>query len=209
MSIEIGSVNYSAKTSQSTASNSYKPADTELEKLAVTAEADGYAAAEAKPTEVSAKAYDAAGKTSHALDADTIKAMKDELEQRTQNLVQQMLGKQMDALTTSDESFWQNFRTGNFTATPEQIAQAQKDVADDGYWGVEQTSDRIVKYATALAGGDPDKLDTMIAAFEKGFKAATKTWGGELPSLAQRTRDAVLEKFDKLKKEYASSAVEK
>ena len=142
----------------------------------------------------------------HALDADTIKAMKDELEQRTQNLVQQMLGKQLDTLTTADESFWEKFRTGEFTATPDQIARAQKDIADDGYWGVEQTSDRIVKYATALAGGDPDQLDTLIEAFEKGYKAAAKTWGGELPSLAQRTREAVLDKFDKLKEEYGASA---
>ena len=147
-------------------------------------------------------------KAPHALDSETIKAMKDELEQRTQDLVQQMLGKQLDTLSTSDESIWQKFRKGEFTATPEQIAQAQKDVADDGYWGVEQTSDRIVKYAMALSGGDPDKLDTMISAFEKGFQAAGKAWGGELPDLAHRTREAVLSKFEDLKKQNEETVVE-
>ena len=177
--------------------------------LGAGAEAEETVAAET--SEVTEQASEAAvyesssAKGAHALDSETIKAMKDELEQRTQNLVQQMLGKQMDALTTSDESFWQKFRTGEFTATPDQIAQAQKDIADDGYWGVEQTSDRIIKYAAALSGGDPDKLDTMIEAFEKGFKAATKTWGDTLPDLAQRTREAVLDKFEKLKKEYGLS----
>lgn len=168
---------------------------------------------EAETTEKKKTAQDTAAvyesnsaKGPKALDSDTIKAMKDELEQRTQNLVQQMLGKQLDTLTTADGSFWSKFRTGEFTATPDQIAQAQKDIADDGYWGVEQTSDRIIKYATALSGGDPDKLDTLIGAFEKGYAAAGKAWGGELPGLAQRTREAVLSKFEDLKKQYASGA---
>ena len=80
-------------------------------------------------------------------------------------------------------------------------------MAEDGYWGVEQTSDRIVKYATALSGGDPEKLDTMISAFEKGFQEATKSWGGTLPDISQRTREAVLDKFDKLKQDYAGGTV--
>ena len=33
--------------------------------------------------------------------------------------------------------------------------QAQKDIAEDGYWGVEQTSERLVSFAKALSGGDP------------------------------------------------------
>ena len=146
-------------------------------------------------------------KGANALDSETIKAMKDELEQRTQNLIKQMLGQQLDAYSIADDSFWQKFRTGDFQATPEQIAQAKKDVAEDGYWGVEQTSDRIVKYATALSGGDPEKLDTMISAFEKGFQEATKSWGGTLPDISQRTREAVLDKFDKLKQDYAGGTV--
>ena len=70
-------------------------------------------------------------KGANALDSETIKAMKDELEQRTQNLVKQMLGQQLDAYSIADDSFWQKFRTGDFQATPEQIAQAQKDVAEE------------------------------------------------------------------------------
>ena len=75
-------------------------------------------------------------------------------------------------------------------------AQAQKDIADDGYWGVNQTSDRIIEFAKALVGDDPEKAEQMRAAFEKGFKAATKSWGKELPSISQRTYDAVMSKFD-------------
>ena len=75
-------------------------------------------------------------------------------------------------------------------------AQAQKDIADDGYWGVEQTSDRIIEFAKGLVGDDPEKAEQMRAAFEKGFKAATKSWGSKLPDISQRTYDAVMSKFD-------------
>ena len=134
-------------------------------------------------------------------DTETIERLKSESEQRMANLVKQMLGQQIDR-----SNMWERLRTGNFTADEATIKQAQADIADDGYWGVEQTSDRFVQYATALTGGDPDKLDTMIAAFEKGYAAAEKAWGGTLPELAQRTREATLKKFQDLKDQYAKSS---
>ena len=36
----------------------------------------------------------------------------------------------------------------------------------------------------------------MRKAFEKGFQAATGAWGSKLPSISQRTYDAVMKKFD-------------
>lgn len=78
-------------------------------------------------------------------------------------------------------------------------AQAQEDVSEDGYWGVKQTSERILDFAKALTGGDPSKIDEMKAAFEKGFKAAEKLWGGELPEISQKTYDAVMKGFEEWK----------
>ena len=136
--------------------------------------------------------------------------LKAELEQRQlqfYNTVKDMLAKQGKAVSSGD-GFWRFIASGDYTVDEATKAEAQKNIAEDGYWGVEQTSDRIVKYATALSGGDPEKLDTMIAAFEKGYKAAEKAWGGALPEISQRTRTAVMEKFDKLKKEYAQGSDE-
>lgn len=89
--------------------------------------------------------------------------------------------------------------SGNFTVDEETQKQAQADIAEDGYWGVEQTSDRILDFAKALSGNDPEKADLLIDAFKKGFEDATKSWGKDLPDISQRTYDAVLEKFDKWK----------
>ena len=136
--------------------------------------------------------------------AEVVERLKAEVEQRMQNLVQTMLGKQIKIYGDAG-NIWEALRTGQFTVDPEVQEQAQKDIADDGYWGVEQTSDRIVQYATALTGGDPDKLDSMIEAFEQGFAEAEKEWGGTLPDISQKTREAVHQKFQKLKEQYAAN----
>ena len=61
----------------------------------------------------------------------------------------------------------------NLTVDADTIAQAKKDIAEDGYWGVEKTSDRILDFAKALSGGDKDKADELLNAFKKGFSQAT------------------------------------
>ena len=100
---------------------------------------------------------------------------------------------------------WQFLAKGDFTVSADVKAQAQADIAEDGYWGVEQTSDRILDFAKALASYDPDKADEMLEAFKKGYKQAEEAWGGELPEISQKTYDAVLEKFDAWKKEAAEA----
>lgn len=85
----------------------------------------------------------------------------------------------------------------NMNVDEDTILQAQKDIAEDGYWGVTQTSDRILDFAKALSGGDSSKAEELLDAFKKGYKQATKAWGDELPDISKRTYDAVVEKFQK------------
>ena len=115
-------------------------------------------------------------------------------------LIEQLISKQGKTLGQAD-SIWSFLASGDFTVDPEVKAQAQKDIAEDGYWGVAQTSDRILDFAKALTGGDPEKMEEMREAFKKGFKNATKTWGRELPDISQKTYSAVMEKFDKFAEE--------
>ena len=64
--------------------------------------------------------------------------MKKELStknEQLQNLVTKLLGKQAGKYTKLADLF------KDIQADPATIEQAQKDIADDGYWGVEQTSD--------------------------------------------------------------------
>lgn len=130
-----------------------------------------------------------------------VEKLKADAKQRTsqlRSLVKKMMTKQGTAIANAD-SMWSFLAEGNFTVDEETQKQAQADIAEDGYWGVEQTSDRILDFAKALSGNDPEKADLLIDAFKKGFDDATKSWGKDLPDISKRTYDAVLEKFDKWK----------
>lgn len=127
-----------------------------------------------------------------------VNKLKADAEERTaqlRSIVEKLISGQGNAIGTSDD-IWSFLRTGNFTVDAETKAQAQADIAEDGYWGVEQTSDRILDFAKALCGGDPSKIETMRKAFQDGFDMATKTWGGKLPDISQRTYEATMKKFD-------------
>lgn len=129
-----------------------------------------------------------------------LKADQESRQQQLQNIVQQLMTKQGQTYNNAND-MWSILASGKFTVDAATKAQAQKDIAEDGYWGVKQTSDRIIDFATALTGGDPDKIEEMREAFKKGYKQAEKTWGGELPEISKQTYDAVMEKFDKLAEE--------
>lgn len=148
-------------------------------------------------------AKDTAAKTTYTPDTNLVNKMKADADARTaqlRSLVEKMMTGQATAYGKAND-IWSFLRSGNYTVDAATKAQAQADIAEDGYWGVNQTSDRIIDFAKALTGGDPDKIEEMRSAFEKGFKKAGKTWGGDLPDISQRTYDAVMEKFDKMAEE--------
>ena len=106
--------------------------------------------------------------TSKTDNAAIVAKLKADAEQRTaqlRSIVEQMMTKQGVAIGTADD-MWKFLAKGDFTVSADVKAQAQADIADDGYWGVEQTSDRILDFAKALSGDDPDKADAMLEAFK-------------------------------------------
>ncbi len=152
-----------------------------------------------------AAVYEASGQKvntkTYTQDTATIAKMKADADEKTaqfRQLVEKLISKQIGTADIAD-SIWRKFANGEFKADAATIAQAQKDIAEDGYWGVEQTSERIFDFAKALSGGDPDKMDDMLEAFKKGYNQATKSWGKELPSISSQTYDAVMKKFDDYK----------
>lgn len=124
-----------------------------------------------------------------------MKADSDNRISQLRGIVEQMMSKQGAAIGKADD-MWSFLAGGNFTVSADVKAQAQADIAEDGYWGVNQTSDRILDFAKALSGNDKSKAQELADAFKKGFDQATKAWGGKLPDISQQTYDKVLEKFD-------------
>lgn len=131
-------------------------------------------------------------------DTATIERLKQEAELRSKNLrdlVHKMLMKQGQTVNEATD-IYALLREGKLEVDPETRAQAQKDIAEDGYWGIEQTSDRLVSFAKALTGGDPSKAEEMINAVKKGFEEAAKAWGGELPEICKNTIDTAIKKLE-------------
>ena len=140
-----------------------------------------------------------------------IAQLKADAEQRTaqlRSLVESMISKQNQAFqigTLTDSKMYEMLRKGQLEVSPEVRAKAQADIAEDGYWGVEQTSERLFSFAKAISGGDTSKAEDLINAMEKGFKQATKSWGDTLPDICQKTLDSATEKIRSWAKDSAGS----
>jgi hypothetical protein len=148
-------------------------------------------------------------KTTYKADTETIKKAIEEADMKyglLKDLVTKLFTKQgnkgveanWDALIASGKL---GDALKNITVDEDTKLQAQKDIAEDGYWGVKQTSQRTLDFAKALTGGDPSKADSMLDAYKKGFKDAENAFGGEgkLPKICYDTYDAVIKGFDEWK----------
>ncbi|MCL2003921.1 MAG: hypothetical protein FWG72_07960 [Oscillospiraceae bacterium] len=76
------------------------------------------------------------------------------------------------------------------------IARAKEDIGEDGYYGVKQTSQRILDFAKAITGGDPSKIEDMRKYIQKGFDEVEKMFGGKLPEISYQTLNAVMKGLD-------------
>ncbi|MBE5880771.1 MAG: hypothetical protein E7289_00450 [Lachnospiraceae bacterium] len=184
----------------SSSASTYTAYSASAQKPAVAAEATSAKAA----TNNAGVVYEPSGQTEAAKSTTKqdrsaiIQKLKAENEARVNQmtqLVHDMLSKQGNAYGAAND-IWKFLASGNFTVDAQTKAQAQADIAEDGYWGVNQTSSRIYDFAMALAGDDEEKMKEMQSAFEKGFKLAEKKWGGELPEISQKTYEAVNQKFE-------------
>ena len=130
-------------------------------------------------------------------DAATIEKMKAEAELKTaqlRSIVEKMMLKQGEQFTTLSDAF-DMIKEGTIEVDDEVVVEAQKEVSEDGYWGVNQTSDRLFSFAKALCGNNPHYADSMLEALQRGFDEATASWGGELPDLCKQTLEATQKKL--------------
>lgn len=161
---------------------------------------------EASKNSETSKANTSTTKKGSKADSQTIAKLKADADARLSQLkgiVEQLITKQGKASNTA--SIWDQFRQGILDGSIEvdeaTAKQAAEDISEDGYWGVKQTSERILDFAKAITGGDSSKAEEMRKAIKKGFDAAAKLWGDELPEISQKTYDAVMKGIDDWKNE--------
>lgn len=70
-------------------------------------------------------------------------------------------------------------------------------VSEDGFFGIDKTSQRIADFVINGAAGDEDRFRAGREGMLKGFKEAEEMWGGKLPEISQKTMEKALEMVDK------------
>lgn len=172
--------------------DTYVPSDEGLASLVE----DALESADVATTEITPDA-EADKETSYQMDKEAVAQLKADFAQQQQNFYNSMISNIKDQAGSALKAagLWDKINLGDYEVTPEMQAEAQEAISEDGYWGVEQTANRIVDMAKALAGGDADKADELMAAIEKGFAAAEDVWGSELPSITGDTKARIDELF--------------
>ena len=111
-------------------------------------------------------------------------------------LVRNMIG-QTDS---TGQGFWAARANGNFQISEADRLQAQQMVSDEGFFGVQKTTDRIMGFAKALVGeGASEKqINQMRAAIQEGFDQVARMFGGfdNLPEVTRNTHAAIMKQFD-------------
>jgi len=86
--------------------------------------------------------------------------------------------------------------------------EAKALVAEDGFFGVSKTSERIANFVLTGAGDDVDKLKAGREGIIRGFKEAEDMWGGKLPDISYETIDKAVEMIDARLSELGASILD-
>ncbi|HIV61699.1 MAG TPA: hypothetical protein H9746_02465 [Candidatus Butyricicoccus avistercoris] len=129
------------------------------------------------------------------LTAEQIDALKRQVQESMQNLAKQMLGQQYEIAKTADGKvdFAALADDLGIGTTPEAAAEA---ISENGNWGVNAVSTRLIDMAINLSGGDMSKISMLREAVQKGFAQVGNL--EDLPEVCQQTYDEVMKRFDYL-----------
>ena len=86
--------------------------------------------------------------------------------------------------------------------------EAKALVAEDGFFGITQTSERIANFVLLGAGDDVDMLKAGREGILRGFSEAEEMWGGKLPDISYETINKSVEMIDKKLSELGASVMD-
>ena len=85
--------------------------------------------------------------------------------------------------------------------------EAKALVADDGFFGVSKTAERIADFVINGSGTDLERLKSGREGMLRGFADAEEMWGEKLPDIAYETIKKATEKVDKRIEELGGSVL--
>lgn len=81
-------------------------------------------------------------------------------------------------------------------------------VSEKGYFGINNTADRMAGFVINGAGDDLDKLKAGRDGILRGYNEAKKAWGDKLPEISEKTMKKALEAVDKRIAQLGGSVVD-
>ncbi len=81
-------------------------------------------------------------------------------------------------------------------------------LGENGFFGVNNTANRIADFVIQGAGGDLEKLQKGFEGMKRGFEEAERMWGKKLPQISQDTIDQATQKVSKHIEELGGNAVD-
>lgn len=74
--------------------------------------------------------------------------------------------------------------------------EATELISEEGFFGIEQTSQRVANFVFNFSGEDLEILEQGREGIVQGFEEAKKMWGDELPQISHDTQAKTLELID-------------
>jgi hypothetical protein len=74
--------------------------------------------------------------------------------------------------------------------------EARTLIAEDGYFGVTKTAERIADFVLTGGGDNLERLQAGREGVQRGFQEAEQAWGGKLPEISYQTLTKALELID-------------
>lgn len=80
-------------------------------------------------------------------------------------------------------------------------------ISDNGYFGIDNTANRIADFVINGAGGDAEKMRSGLEGVKEGFAQAEALWGQVLPDISQQTMDKTLDRINQAIMELSGNVV--
>lgn len=89
------------------------------------------------------------------------------------------------------------------------VNEAKDLVSDDGFFGVDKTSQRVSSFVFSIADDNLEALQESRKGIVQGFEEAEKLWGDKLPEISYETQEKTLSIIDEKIAELLKTDMEK
>ena len=85
--------------------------------------------------------------------------------------------------------------------------EASSLISDNGYFGIDNTANRIADFVINGAGGDAGKLRSGLEGVRNGVAQAETMWGQAVPDISQQTMNKTLDRINQAIMELSGNAI--